>query len=510
MKKLLLPLFASLTVYNAVAQPPGNAFSFDGDNDIFLVPNQAKFNFTSAVTLEAWVRRNGSGDWSHIVSKNTNTDYWCLRRSGSSNRVCFNAANAEVTSTTQLATGVWYHLAGVYDGTSSKLYVNGVLEASTTAVNASLSASTSNIYIGGTTWNNRCWNGCIDEVRIWNTALSEATIRANMYNTISASSSGLVAYYQFDQGTPGVDNTSVTTLTDATSSPANGSKSPSNIALTGATSNWVESYAMVVPAATAGTPGGNRFWASWTAPAIGTVNNYVLDVSTNAAFSSFVPGYNGLSVSGTNYQVSGLSLNTTYYYRLRANKTSVTGQGGYSNTITINTGSVLPVTWLSFTAEQQNGHVQLAWSTAAETSAKDYVVQHSTDGHRWTDISTILAAGNSSSVRQYTYKHDTPSSGDNYYRLLQRDVEGQSSFSTVVTVSAAQNMLFEVLTNPVTNGNLRLRIYEPGTLKLYHNSGRLVWQQKTEQGVQTIPVANLGKGLFMVQMNGRAQQVIIQ
>jgi hypothetical protein len=73
-----------------------------------------------------------------------------------------------------------------------------------------------------------------------------------------------------------------------------------------------------------------------------------LDVSTVSSFASFVSGYNGLSISSstTSQSVTGLSGNTVYYYRVRADKTSVTGQGGYSSKITVattNPGGTLSV-----------------------------------------------------------------------------------------------------------------------------------------------------------------------
>ncbi|MCK9412706.1 MAG: fibronectin type III domain-containing protein [Prolixibacteraceae bacterium] len=113
-----------------------------------------------------------------------------------------------------------------------------------------------------------------------------------------------------------------------------------NFALTGSTSNWVESYAMVVPtAATAYGITTSGFTANWTAPETGPVNNYKLYVATDAAFASLVSGYNPLTLASTSTSsaVTGLATNTTYYYRVQADKTSLTGQGAYSSSITVQT-----------------------------------------------------------------------------------------------------------------------------------------------------------------------------
>ena len=94
----------------------------------------------------------------------------------------------------------------------------------------------------------------------------------------------------------------------------------------------------VVPSAPSADAAGDvittRFTATWNA--VAGAAGYRLDVSTNSSFSSFVAGYQSLDVGNvTSTNVSGLSANTTYYYRVAAYDS--TGTGTSSGTITVTT-----------------------------------------------------------------------------------------------------------------------------------------------------------------------------
>ena len=59
---------------------------------------------------------------------------------------------------------------------------------------------------------NNYLNGAMDEVKIYNTNLSQANVQADMINTTASVPASLVYYYDFDNGAPGADNTAVSTI----------------------------------------------------------------------------------------------------------------------------------------------------------------------------------------------------------------------------------------------------------------------------------------------------------
>ncbi|MFA6365397.1 MAG: LamG-like jellyroll fold domain-containing protein [Candidatus Paceibacterota bacterium] len=161
--------------------------SFDGVNQ--YVSASGVPNLTSALTVEAWAKTPIVQDATYdtIVSKFSSGPYngWFLRRNANSSVVYFTlydngTATASITGPTIVA-NQWTHYAATFDGTIARIYVNGVLSASD--LSASIGSATTNFVISGNYGSTENWNGSIDEVRIYNRALS-ATEILNQYNDL--------------------------------------------------------------------------------------------------------------------------------------------------------------------------------------------------------------------------------------------------------------------------------------------------------------------------------------
>ena len=98
----------------------------------------------------------------------------CASRGGGT----FGATNQNVYGTAPLVAGVWTHLAATYDRTTIRFYVNGI-QVATAAQTAAISTSNAVLTIGADFYG-EYFNGLIDEVRIYNRALTAAEILASM------------------------------------------------------------------------------------------------------------------------------------------------------------------------------------------------------------------------------------------------------------------------------------------------------------------------------------------
>ena len=133
----------------------GNALSFDGVNDWVTVADAPSLDLTTGMTLEAWVfptTSNGVRDI--IIKEGTNVDIYNLYARNGSGRPesnVFVGGNNRTAEGTALAVNVWTHVAGTYDGSTLRLFINGVQVAST-AISGSIASSNGVLRIGGNSY----------------------------------------------------------------------------------------------------------------------------------------------------------------------------------------------------------------------------------------------------------------------------------------------------------------------------------------------------------------------
>jgi len=167
----------------------GGALSFDGVNDWVTVADTNSLDLTTEMTLEAWVRPTAINGWETVVLKETtgelayalygdnNADTGGAHRPGAWIRQ--GSTSYSTLGTAQLGVNTWAHLAATYDGAVLQMYVNGTL-ASSLNHSGAINTSTGVLRIGGNSVWGEYFNGLIDDVRVYNRALSASEILADM------------------------------------------------------------------------------------------------------------------------------------------------------------------------------------------------------------------------------------------------------------------------------------------------------------------------------------------
>jgi len=196
------------------------ALDYDGSNDYVEVPDSASLDITDKITIEAWIRPTAfSNQYPGIVCKwdwsGTNPQRsYSLYLTGY-NKVWFMLSNDSLwhdeyslQSSTVLSTNTWYYIAGVYNGSVMKLYINGVKDAEKNAT-LTIYSGTAKVSIGaslkdGSVATDETFNGIIDEVRISNVSRSASEVSANWNDGKGKrleADANTVALWHFDEGT---------------------------------------------------------------------------------------------------------------------------------------------------------------------------------------------------------------------------------------------------------------------------------------------------------------------
>ncbi|HET8756444.1 MAG TPA: LamG-like jellyroll fold domain-containing protein [Solirubrobacteraceae bacterium] len=168
----------------------GGALSFDGVNDWVTVDDASSLRLTTGMTASAWVNPSAGRVWRTVLLKQRAGGMsYALYGNTDSGQPSGHVSTPLETSTkapSALPIGVWTHLATTYDGTTLRLFVNGV-QVSSRAVSGAISNDAGALRIGGNSVWNEPFAGRIDEVRLYDRALTAAEIQGDMAAPVTCS-----------------------------------------------------------------------------------------------------------------------------------------------------------------------------------------------------------------------------------------------------------------------------------------------------------------------------------
>jgi hypothetical protein len=166
----------------------GGGLVFNGTSGLVTIPNSASLQLTTGMTLEAWVNPSAvNSAWRDTIYKG-NDNYYLEGTSDNGGKPgaggTFGGADVVTYGTVPLAANTWTHLAETYDGTTLRLYVNGA-QISGVARTGNIATSTNPLQIGGDSIYGQFFQGMIDEVRVYNRALTPVEIQSDMNSGIA-------------------------------------------------------------------------------------------------------------------------------------------------------------------------------------------------------------------------------------------------------------------------------------------------------------------------------------
>lgn len=203
------------------------ALDFEATNSDYANLNLPASLKVANITLEAWIKMESFSSSSEIMAGLPRgahgdargfrvlitTDAKIQALKGDS-----DSSWKTATGTTTLSTGTWYHIAATFDGTTIRVFLNGVQDAATTsavAINWTDAASgypnPGQLYISGTKTNQIGGgntvpdfffvDGVIDEVRWWSVARTATQLLKDRWRRVAGNETSLVGYWRMDEGT---------------------------------------------------------------------------------------------------------------------------------------------------------------------------------------------------------------------------------------------------------------------------------------------------------------------
>ena len=464
----------------------GGSLSFNGTTAKVTVPHAASLDLSTAMTLEAWVRPSAvTNKWRDVIYRG-NDNYYLEATSQPGIRPdvggTFGGTAADIRGSAALAVNAWSYLTGTYDGSTLRLYVNGTQVATQTRTGA-ITTSTNPLTIGGDPIFGQYFAGLIDEVRVYNVALSAAQIQTDMNTPIApdtqapsapgvvsataagpgeidlswgaASDNVAVSGYQVfrcqgagcsnfvlvaSPATTGYSNTGLSAGTSYSyqvrALDAAGNQGPFSAAVTASTSAPLDTQAPSAPGVvSASVAGVSEIDLSWGAASDNVaVSGYQVFRCQGAGCSNFVLV---ASPATTGYSNTGLSAGTSYSYQVRA-LDAAGNQGPFSAAVTASTSAPLDTQAPSAPGVVSASvagvsEIDLSWGAASDNVAVSGYQVFRCQGAGCSNFVLVASPATTG------YSNTGLSAGTSYsYQVRALDAAGnQGPFSAAVTASTS-------------------------------------------------------------------------
>jgi hypothetical protein len=322
----------------------GQAFSFDGSSYV-EVPDAANLNFApnAPITVDMWVYRTGTAQIMHFIGKRagctagTFINYQMALNMSTLKGLSFGGDGGGVVTGQDLPLNTWTHLAGTFDGSTYRFYINGTLAGTGTGTLGPANNAPLLIGKSGTCEN---FVGLIDEVELFSRALSASEIQA-IYN---AGGAGKCRPTPTPTATASPTPTATATPTPTISPTPTATATPTPTPTATATPTSTPTPTPIPAAAVTSNPATNVTTSSATLN--GSVNPhgstarvyFQWGTTTSYGRTTTSQTYNGNTTQNVTWNITGLTPNTMYHFRVVGTNNGGTSYGIDRTFTTLRTG----------------------------------------------------------------------------------------------------------------------------------------------------------------------------
>lgn len=464
--------FNSIVNANAIVFDLGSNNVSVADADSILTP--------SLLTFETWINSN-SNNGSFAIYKSDWTDGWGLSADGngsSQTNVRFFIGNSWGGSNVSytIENNNWYHVAGTFDGTDMRLYVNGI-EVGSIVSSMPINKISSNLFIGddGSGYNN--FEGALDEIRIWNKVLTAQEIKANMNLRNIPAQANLLLNLDFNQGIASGDNTSISTIWDKSGSNKDGLLAGFNLTNGNSTSNLINSEVVFIDQAPVNKNSCDYAANELSITATGTPSiayQWLFSNDNGVSFSNLIESAEFVGTQNDTLTVDFTALNESYLYICKII------DGFYettSDTVKIIKLAVPPTPIITFDGVLHSDAVS---------------------GNQWYKNGVLIPSA--------TNQDYTPIADDTYYVVVTSVDNCASIASNTINVmtTGMENIStsnIEVYPNP-TAGIVNINFANKNVELINVNdlAGRIIFETKNASEMKTINLSKYENGIYFIKI----------
>jgi hypothetical protein len=183
--------------------------------------------------------------------------------------------------------------------------------------------------------------------------------------------------------------------------------------------------------------------------------------------------------------------------------------------------SILPVTWLESHAQWKEGEIHISWATAKESDNLKFLIYRSLDGlENFHLVGEVSSYGNSETTQHYHYTYkEKLISANVFYRIQQKDQNGQSSYSKVFRLEGIKNedleTKFRLWPNPYTSGPVQISRPQdldkgPIRMMIFDIMGHVHYSGNFEGDQLEQILKRLNPGLYLLEVSDNRKRHLLR